>query len=213
MPLEAALSLLALGLALSLRPWRLLRARPTLASPLFGLSLLLPFLWALPYALPAKSIAPHWSAAPLAMLLLGWPIAVPLFFLAALLVYALTPAEPQAALQLLFWQGILPASFALIPGWLIRRFKLLHLFAYTLGRAFIGTVLSVFAAYVLAHFWGVPLLNLRDTSLSLIGLWLLSWGDGIITGMVVTIFAVYKPQWVATWSDQLYIPQDQTKQP
>lgn len=207
-PLEITLSLAALLLALSLRPWRLLQGRPSLGLPLFVISLILPLLWSLPFLLPAKSIAPHWSAAPLAVLVLGWPVALPLFLFSGFLVFALTSADATATWQLIFWQGVLPGSLALIPGWLVRRFAPPNLFFYTLGRGFIGTVLSVYAAYVLAHYWGVPLLNLRDTSLSLIGLWLMSWGDGVVTGMLTSVFAVYKPEWLATWADKLYIPDD-----
>lgn len=202
--LEFALAALALLLALALRPWRQL-AGGSLGLPFFVCALLLPLLWALPFVQGSGGITPHWSAAPLLVLILGWPLAVLLFVASAAALWVGGIANDLQALQTLAWQGIVPASLALLPGWLIRARRWHHLLVYVLLRGFIGTVLAVFAAYALAHWHGVPLLNLRDTSLSLIGLWLMAWGDGIVTGMLVSIFAVYKPQWLATWSDDIYL--------
>jgi uncharacterized membrane protein len=41
--------------------------------------------------------------------------------------------------------------------------------------------------------------------LSMVGHWLMAWGDAFLTGMMAAIFVAYKPQWLATWSDQLYL--------
>jgi uncharacterized membrane protein len=35
--------------------------------------------------------------------------------------------------------------------------------------------------------------------------WLVAWGDGFMTGLLAAIFVAYRPQWLATWSDQLYL--------
>ena len=35
--------------------------------------------------------------------------------------------------------------------------------------------------------------------------WLLAWGDGFFTGMWTAIFVAFKPSWLATWSDRLYL--------
>jgi uncharacterized membrane protein len=39
----------------------------------------------------------------------------------------------------------------------------------------------------------------------MVGRWLLAWGDGFITGMMAAIFVAFRPQWLATWSDSLYL--------
>lgn len=202
---EYTLIAIAALMALALRPWRQLPQGAALGRPFFAAMLLLPLIWATPYLGSAKSIAPHWSAAPLLVLMLGWPLAISVCIASAAALWALGIANDTQALQTLAWQGVLPATFALLPGWLIRALRWHHMLVYLLLRAFIGTVLSVFAAYALAHGWGVPLLNLRDTSLSMVGLWLMAWGDGIVTGMLTSIFAVYKPAWLATWSDAIYL--------
>ena len=44
-----------------------------------------------------------------------------------------------------------------------------------------------------------------DTSLSLVARWLMAWGDAFTTGMLAAIFVAFRPQWLATWSDRLYL--------
>ena len=72
---NAAILLTVLGLALALRPWRLL-AGATRLGPLLATLVILPWLWALP-VLHAMPLQLQWSGACLAVLLLGWPLAVP----------------------------------------------------------------------------------------------------------------------------------------
>jgi uncharacterized membrane protein len=49
------------------------------------------------------------------------------------------------------------------------------------------------------------------TSLSLVARWLMAWGDAFVTGMLGAIFVAFKPHWLATWSDRLYL--DPTRPP
>ena len=34
---------------------------------------------------------------------------------------------------------------------------------------------------------------------------LTAWGDAMVTGMLVAIFVAYRPQWLLTWSDRMYL--------
>ena len=61
---------------------------------------------------------------------------------------------------------------------------------------------------VLARYGGeefVVLLPGVDEGLSMVARWLMAWGDAFMTGMLAAIFVAFKPQWLATWSDQLYL--------
>jgi uncharacterized membrane protein len=102
------------------------------------------------------------------------------------------------------WQGVLPATLALGLGALLRRFTGEHLFVYVLGRAFLGTAVCAFATGALAQ-WSGQLLPGVDEGLSMVARWLMAWGDAFMTGMLAAIFVAFKPQWLATWSDQLYL--------
>ena len=74
---------MALVVALSLRPWRLLTGG-ALVSPLLGCLVVLPWLWALP-RLHNMPLQLQLSGACAVTLMLGWPLAVPVLMLVALL--------------------------------------------------------------------------------------------------------------------------------
>ena len=35
--------------------------------------------------------------------------------------------------------------------------------------------------------------------------WLIAWGDAFMTSMMAAICVAFRPQWLATWSDRLYV--------
>ncbi len=202
MILNLVLLAAALAVALALRPWRLL-AGGNLLSPLLGALVILPWLWALP-ALHAMPLQLRWSGACLVVLMLGWPLAVPALVAVGAVTLALAPMGPAQALDVTVWQGIVPATLALGLGAAIRRWIGAHLFVYVLGRGFLGTVACVFASGLLAQ-WTGHVLPSVDTGLSLVARWLMAWGDGFVTGLVAAVFVAFRPQWLATWSDRLYL--------
>lgn len=202
MTLSVILLALALAVALLLRPWRML-AGGRLLSPLLATLVILPWLWALP-ALHAMPLQLQWSGACLVVLMLGWPLGVPVLVTVAALAMLLAGMTWTQAIDTAWWQGILPATLALGLGAAVRRWIGPHLFVYVLGRAFLGTVACVFAAGVLAQ-WTGHRLPAVDTGLSLVARWLMAWGDGFVTGTVAAVFVAFRPQWLATWSDALYL--------
>lgn len=204
MLLAAILAVAALAVALSLRPWRLLSAQHALLSPLLATLVVLPWLWALP-ALHHAPLQLQWSGAVLVLLMLGWPLAIPVLLAVAAISHFLSPAlNWQAALGLAVWQGVVPATLALLWGALLRRWCWHNIFVFILARGFLGTVLSVFIATLLGQAAGHVLPSINE-DLSRLARWLMAWGDGVITGMLTAVFVVFKPQWMATWSDAIYL--------
>lgn len=198
---EAALGVLALGLALTTRPWRMLNG-PLLTPTLAALALL-PWFWLLPQQLP-QGLQLQLSGACLLLLMLGWPLAVPVLALVALLVWVLGDASWPAVLTQWVWMGLVPATLALGIGALLRRWLPPNLFIYTLGRAFLGTALAVFMAGVL--FEAVHhLLHGNTLHEALVARWLMAWGDAFLTGLFAAVFVAFAPQWLATWSDARYL--------
>ena len=193
--------LLALGVALSMQPWRLLRDTELL-NPFLGSLVITPWLWALP-RLHTMPLQLQLTGSCMVLLMLGWPLAVPAFCLIAVLSAWIGHAPPQLIMENAFWLGILPATLAMLLGALIRRFIGTHLFVYILGRGFFGTVACVFASSVLHEWTGMSLPHV-DPSLTTIAHWLIAWGDGFMTGMLTAIFVAFRPEWLATWSDGLY---------
>ncbi|ABM32168.1 hypothetical protein QRO11_15820 [Paracidovorax citrulli] len=222
MPLEAAIVLLALAAAAATRPWRLLVARSAsqapegpggapggrqaspLLTPLLATLVFLPWIWALP-TLHAMPLQLQMSGACLVVLMVGWPLAVPVLATVAVVAALLSPALTWSeALGLAAWQGVVPATLALLLGALLRRLTGTHLFVYVLGRAFLGTALCMFAAGGLA-LWSGHALPGVDPGLAMVARWLMAWGDAVVTGMLCAVFVAFRPEWLATWSDRLYL--------
>lgn len=225
MPLEAAIVLLALAAALATRPWRLLAARPAsrsgsssgsssgagagqtvspLLTPLLATLVLLPWLWALP-TLHAMPLQLQLSGACLVVLMVGWPLAVPALVAVAAGAALVSPTLSWSeAVGMAAWQGVVPATFALLLGALLRRLTGTQLFVYVLGRAFLGTAACMFAAASLAHWAGHGLPGVGP-ELTMVARWLMAWGDAVVTGMLCAVFVAFRPEWLATWSDRLYL--------
>ena len=208
--------------AIFLQPWRLLASQRPLVheshgkpsalwTPLLAALVVLPWAWALP-TLHHMPLQLQWSGACLVMLTLGWPLAVPVLLAVGLIAGLVSPGLGWAdALGLAVWQGVVPATLALLLGWLMRRlittraFTGARIFVYVLGRGFLGTALCIFLAGTLSQWAGHVLPGVGE-QLSLVARWLMAWGDAVITGMLCAVFVAFKPGWLATWSDQLYLP-------
>jgi uncharacterized membrane protein len=202
MGLELFILMLALAAALALRPWRMLPGG-ALLSPLFGTLVVLPWLWALP-RLHAMPLQLQLSGACAVTLMLGWPLALPVLTLVAVIAGVIAPTDWAVMADQALWQGVVPATLVLLLGAALRRWLGTHPFIFILGRGFFGTVLCTFCAELLSQWAGHDLPN-TGLGASIVARWLLAWGDGIITGMMVAIFVAFRPEWLATWSDRLYL--------
>ena len=202
MVLEMALALSTVAIALATRPWR---ALPPQGPPWVWVVVwaLLPWLWSADHLARAAPLQPL-SGASLLLLLAGWPLSVLALAAAAAACVAGGLLPAAVALQRLLWLGLVPATLALVVGAMVRRWLPHHLFVYIFARGFFGTLLAATAA-------GAPALWLPDAAgLSsgdlLLARWLTAWGEAIVTGMLVSIFVAFRPQWLATYSDALYLP-------
>lgn len=219
--LEIALALIALILALLLRPWRQLLSRRPLVTqssgdasglwtPLLATLVVLPWMWALP-TLHQMPLQLQWSGACLVLLMLGWPLAVLTLLAVGVITWLLSPSlSVPATLALTVWHGLVPATLAMGWGALLRRFLGTKVFVYLFGRGFFGTVVCLFIAGLLAQAAGEQLPGVQQ-ELGKIARWLMAWGDAVVTGMLTAVFVAYRPQWLATWSDDLYLHQQQKK--
>jgi uncharacterized membrane protein len=200
--LDALIAVAVLALALALRPWRM---RPGGVPPWPALAwlTLMPLLWGTDRIAATPLVQPL-SGSVLVLLMLGWPLAVLWLLPVAAATLALgLPAEE--ALHRLVWQGYVPATLALALGAALRRWLPNHLFVYILGRGFFATAVALMAAgtlSVLLH--GTP--GTLQTEEVLVARWLSSWGDAFLTGMLVAVFVAFRPQWLATYADRIYLP-------
>ena len=198
----ALITCTALLLAAWLRPWRQLREH-SLWTPLLAALVLLPWCWALP-RLHEMPLQLQLSGAVLVTLCLGWPLALWTLLGVAWTADWLAPQAVDGLVQDLFFLGFAPATLALGLGAALRRWLPAHPFIYILGRGFLGTALCMFTARALQTLVLAPDM-LESTGLPLVAQWLMAWGDAFLTGLVTAILVAFKPQWLATWSDRLYL--------
>lgn len=201
---DLAFALPAVAVALAMRPWRALPTSGAPPWPWLAWCAVLPLLWGAD-RLGASPLVPALSGSCLLMLMTGWPLAV----LALVPVAALTGLAADLPLadivHRFVWLGLVPATLALLFGAAIRRWLPRHLFVYILGRGFFATALATMLA-------GFAALGLQSVPVGtspadlLLARGLMAWGDAFIAGMIVSIFVAFRPEWLATYSDRLYLP-------
>ncbi len=198
--LDAALALAALAVALALRPWR--AAVPP--WPALAWWAMLPLLWNTD-RLSAQPVLQPIAGSCLLMLMLGWPLAIPMLATVAAVVWLLGDAGAADALHRGVWLGLVPVTLAMGLGAALRRWMPHHLFIYILGRGFFATAISMASAGALSVWLhGVPHgLEAADVLLARL---LTAFGDAFITGMLVAIFVAFRPHWLATYADRIYLP-------
>ena len=202
--LNLLLALPALGIAVALKPWRLLSGAPP--WPALATWALMPLLWSLDATTAAPLLQPL-SGVCILLLMLGWPLTVLALLPVGGVMLLMTDVGAAGALHRVVWLGLMPATLAMALGAAIRRWLPKHLFIYILGRGFFATALALALSGALAAWlFGAP--ASLDTSDLMLARLLAAFGDAFITGMLVAIFVAFRPEWLATYTDRLYLPQD-----
>ncbi len=203
--IDAAAAAAALFAALTLRPWRIAGAAGP-PWPWLAWWAAMPLLWGADrYA--AMPIVQPLSGAPLLVLLAGWPLAVVAMVAVAAVTMAAGHLPLAEALHRLVWLGVVPATLALALGAALRRWLPHHLFVYILGRGFFATLLATAGAGAISLALTGPPVGSAFADV-LIARCLAASGEALLTGMLVAIFVAFRPQWLATYSDRLYLPPD-----
>lgn len=204
--LELVLLALAWAATLAVRPWRLLRpheGRVPLATPFLASLTVLPWIWSWP-GLAALPLPLHWSGAPLVVLLVGWPLAIPVITLAGLTTMFTAGHSLWQALSLVVWSGLLPATLVLALGYAVRRAFGPNPVAYMLGRAFFVPMVALGGCGLVAALLAGGLTG-DSRGLQQVAIGLLSMGEASWTCAIASFLVAYRPQWLATWSDPLYL--------
>ncbi|MDQ5897052.1 MAG: hypothetical protein QG612_1138 [Pseudomonadota bacterium] len=202
MELDLVLAALPLAVALWLRPWRLVGpAGPPWVWLVW--CALMPVLWGTDRYVAMVVVQPL-SGAVMLMMMMGWPLAMLALLPVAALTWAMAGLDAAEALHRMVWLGQIPATLALLLGAAVRRWLPHQLFVYILGRGFVATALSgvLAGALSMALHGATPGL---DADEQMIGRWLAAWGDAFLVGMLVAIFVAFRPHWLATYSDRLYL--------
>lgn len=211
-PLPAGIAIVAWCLALlgllrcALRaPWRRLEA-PTVFSAWCALLITLTMLWRLRINVNSD-LNLHLMGLSLFPLMFGRSLATLGLGLSVIAYTALFDG---------LW-GNLGMNFlllALLPAWLsdvilnaTRKRLPHHMFIYLFGNGFFGSMAVLSATGLIsiaAHrLWIAS--AAPGSSDAIAYMLLLAWGETFLIGFLVTIFAVYRPQWLFTFDDALYL--------
>jgi uncharacterized membrane protein len=196
----------ALALALYRAPWHILRQRDS-SNVFFGAAVVLLMAWQLRVAI-APGLSLHLLGTTLLTLMFSWP--------AALLAHALilcgatltTDADlPAFAVNGLF-TGVLPISISYALWRLNERYLPANFFIYVFLPAFFGSALAILscglASYALLMAANSPLSE--ETLHQYLLLYVpLSYPEAFLTGGIISILVIYRPQWVATFDDNRYL--------
>ena len=195
MALASVVAAFSVAAAIATRPWRLLRGRVRIAAAAVTMALAL--MLTLVPTVTVAGTGLRWSGAALLVLLAGWPLATLALAAAAAVGVVASVVGADAALMTLCWYGLAPAWWALIAGWIVRRWLPRNPFVYIFARAFVATIVGVV---------GVGVLRDAGAGSAAIAHLLIGFAEGTITGMIVAALVAMRPEWLATYSDRIWAP-------
>jgi uncharacterized membrane protein len=198
------MALVLLGLSIRKIPWKELQ-EPTVFSAWCASIIVLTLLWRMRIQVQ-PDLHLHLLGVALLTLMFGRPLA---FIGAAIAVFAYT-AEFDGEWGNL---GINILLLAAIPTWLsdvilrgTQKYLPQHMFVYLFGNGFFGA-LAVQAGTGLLEFLLRSVLFPEKIipGDAIAYMLLLAWGEAFLVGFLVTVFAVYRPTWLFTFNDQMYL--------
>lgn len=206
--LAAALSAVYFGAllwCLATAPWRDL-ALPTRQHGWMGLTVALLLAWSM-RASPAHGMDLHFVGASLAALMFGARLAAA----ALAVVLAVLALTGQIAPDSLALQGItytlLPALLTVAIQRLVEALLPRNVFVYIFATGFAGTlaVNALATAAFAGMAWQFGLVSEAQAVDYLSYRLLLCWGESMLTGMLAAVFVAYRPQWMTTFRDKIYL--------
>lgn len=185
-------------------PWRSLTAPGAFSAWCFSI-IVLPLLWQ--FDIPVlEGAGLHLLGVPIFVLMFGRRLAMAGIGLS---VFSYTAAFDGAWANL----GINLLLLAVVPAYCgdaimraTERFLPHHMFIYLLGNGFFGTLAMLALTGMLSL--GVHLALTTGTPVvgdTIAFMLLLAWGESFLTGFLLTIFTVYRPEWVLTFDDNVYL--------
>ena len=203
----ALIGAIALLVALRHLPWRILLTSPTAQHIVGAATLVLIGFWLVRAGI-TPGLSAHFLGVTALTLLVGWPIAVVVTLIASVTVGALG-VTPWPLVPLEFVAGgVLPVAVSHGVRVALERTLPPNLFVYLLGCGFAGGVVA-----------GLVSRGTNAALLLLSGAWesgrvgdelgvivaLLTLPEGVINGIIVSVLAVYRPDWVKEFDDRRYI--------
>ena len=151
----------------------------------------------------------HFFGASLLVALFGFWSAITLLFIVALVgVFGLSGDLVEASRHYIV-VSVTPAILAYGVIQAVHRFLPKHLFVLILGNGYLAAFMSTFITgvmiYLLQLLFDINSFGSNDPLGWFLGLLILSFMEGSLSGMLLAIFLVYRPQWVSTYQEDIYM--------
>ncbi len=151
----------------------------------------------------------HFFGASLLVAMFGFWSAITLLFMVALSGIFVFSGDLVEATRHYLLVSVMPASFALLVIKAVDKFLPKHLFILILGNGYLAAFLSTFATgiviYLVQQIFGIQSFGTSDPLGWFLGLLILSFMEGSLSGMLLAIMLVYRPHWVNTYREQEYM--------
>ena len=184
--------------------WKRLNAPGAFSAWCFTI-IVLPMLWRFSVPIDGGGAALHLAGMPIFVLMFGRRLAMTGISL-SVLAYTLAFDGVWANLGVnLILLAVVPAYFGDAVMRATERFLPHHLFVYLLGNGFFGSLLMR-ATVGLVSLGTYQSLGGAPVGIDTVAyMLLLSWGEAFLTGFLLTVFTVYRPEWVLTFDDKVYL--------
>ena len=201
------LFLLCLLLAIRFAPWKSLLNSQQSQHVFLGAVVLLLTIWGFKAGI-SPGLGFHHLGATLFTLMFGWPLAV-IGLTVTMIASLLLQASDWASLGI---NGLISIVLPIISSYAILKFSQKWLpdnfFIYIFVCAFFGAAVAIAisrlsAITLLSLIHAYPNEQLVEESLQYLPLFM--FPEAFVTGVLITIFVVYRPDWIATFDDERYI--------
>jgi uncharacterized membrane protein len=201
------LFLLCLLLAMRLAPWKALLNSQENQHVFLGAVVILLTIWGIKAGI-SPGLGFHHLGATLFALMFGWPLAI-VGLTVTMVASLLLQASDLASLGI---NGLISIVIPIAISYAILKFSQKWLpdnfFIYIFVCAFFGAAVAIAisrlsAITLLSLINAYPNDRLVDESLQYLPLFM--FPEAFVTGMLITIFVVYRPDWIATFDDERYI--------
>ena len=149
----------------------------------------------------------HFYGASLLTAMFGPAIALTILFPVAFLgIYAIQGSY-EAASQHYLMVCVLPTLFAYLSIQIIQRFIPKHLFVLILGNGYVAAFMSVILSgtFLLVIKLVIGEANQLDFEGWLLGLIIIAFMEGSLSGMLLAILLIFRPHWVSTYNEEAYM--------
>jgi uncharacterized membrane protein len=193
-------------LALYRAPWHILLQNDS-SNILFATCAAVFFIWVLKVNVET-GLSIHLLGSTILTLMFRWQVAVMANAIVVLGITLVTAADFQAYAMNTLITGILPI-FISYSIWRINEWYLPpNYFAYIFIAAFLAAGVSMISSGLVSY----QILNMLDNNLTsemldeyLMVFIPIMYPEAFITGAIISIFVIYKPEWISTFDDKRYL--------